>query len=134
MRGVYHGLVTSVCDSGQDYGFCCYVIDALDHIKSVAKEDDRPERYDPMVYLLIATAQFLNPIISSLCEILVVSHVDVNTRQKFDGYKKTFLRYQLKDPAAEEEVTPPPGKDIEDHRDTAYMGLEPHAEFPLTDR
>ena len=97
------------------------VIDALTYIKLVAKEDDCPERYAPLVYFLLATAQLLNPSISIFWEILVVSHVDVNTKQKFDGHRKAFLRYQLQDPATKEKVTPPPKQDIFDHWDTANI-------------
>ena len=77
---VYHGLVTLVCVSGPKYGYCCSVFEVLKHIKSVAKEGDRPERYDPLVYFLVATAQGLSPTLSDLGEASVTSIAITNDK------------------------------------------------------
>ena len=77
---MYHGLVTLVCVSGPKYGYCCSVFEVLNHIKLVAKEGDRPERYDPLVYFLVATAQGLNPTFSDLCGVLVISLAITNEK------------------------------------------------------
>ena len=82
---VYHGLVTSIYELGQDYGFCCGVLDALDYIQSVAKKDDQPERNNPLVYSLMAISQLHNPSIPDLFEISVALHADVSLRQRFAG-------------------------------------------------
>jgi len=87
----------------------------------------------------MATSQLLNPSIPNLCEICVVSHVDVNTRKKFAGYRWAFLRYQLQDPVTKEAVTPQHGQDVEDHQNTTNntsqgenVSLDPHSESPPT--
>ena len=97
------------------------MVDALAHIKLVAKEEDCTERYNPLVYFLLATTQLLNPSISALWEISVASHVDENIRQKFKDHRQAFVRYHLQDPVTKKGVIPPPEQEVEAYRGTANV-------------
>lgn len=44
---LHHSLLITVCVSGWEYGVSCSVLDAVAHIKSIAKVEDRPEQYNP---------------------------------------------------------------------------------------
>ena len=94
---LYHSLVSVVCVPGKNYGFKCGGFDALSHIKSVAKAEDCPERYDPLLYFLVATAQGLNPSKSGLVEVPSDFLADGNMKQKLKVRRRAFLQYQLRD-------------------------------------
>ena len=118
---LYHSLVlvSAVCVSDEDYGFSYNGFDALSHIKLVAKVEGCPERYNPLLYFLVATAQGLNPSKSGLDEISLASHADGNMRQKLSDRRKASLQYQLQDLATEGEVVPPTEPVVTTHQETA---------------
>mmetsp|Transcript_28717 Transcript_28717/g.30867 ORF Transcript_28717/g.30867 Transcript_28717/m.30867 type:complete len:445 (-) Transcript_28717:230-1564(-) len=66
---LYFTLVTSFCMPAEEYGFKCGADHAVHHIRNVAIAEDRPERYDPFLYFLVATIQGFNPSKSELVEV-----------------------------------------------------------------
>ena len=72
-REVYHGLVTTVSDPGDDYSYLCDVFDTLNYIQLVARNNNGQEQYNPFIYFLIATYQQLNPVILGLNKTTITS-------------------------------------------------------------
>ena len=104
---LYHSLVLAVGLPGKDYEFKCNGVNALSHIKSVAKAEDCPERYDPWIYLLVAIAQGLNASKSGLVEVPFNFFAEGDMKQKLSVHRRVFLKYQLQDLTTQEEGFPP---------------------------
>ena len=105
---LYYSLVSAFSVPAEEYGFKCGVFEALSHIKLVANAADSPERYDPFLYFLVASAQGLNPSKSDLVEVPPDFLVDGNMKQQLNIRRRAFLQFQLVDLTAEEEEEFPP--------------------------
>ena len=63
---VFSGLVTSVGERSNEYGYYCNPVNALRYIQSVAQERD--VQYNPFIYFLVASYQNLNPTMTDLSQ------------------------------------------------------------------
>ena len=103
---LYFSLVTSFCIPAEEYGFRCGAVDAVHHIRNVAIAEDRPERYDPFLYFLVATTQGFNPSKSELVEV-PTEVITEEMRQQLIIRQRSFLKFQLATMVEEEEVASP---------------------------
>ena len=100
---LYYSLVSAFGVPAEEYGFKCEVLEALLHIKSVAKAEETPERYNSFMYFLVASAQGLNPSKSTLAEVPPDSAKEGIMKQQLKVRLKDFLQFQLGDIDSEEE-------------------------------
>ena len=90
---LYYSLVSAFGVPAEEYGFKCGVLEALEHIKSVANTEDRPERYNPFLYFLVASAQGLNPSKSDLVEVPTDFIADGIMKQQLKIRQRAFLQF-----------------------------------------
>ena len=130
---LYYSLVTAFGVPAEEYGFKCGMVEAISHIKSVANAEDMPERYNPFLYFLVASAQGLNPSKSVLAEVPADFSADGIMKQQLQIRLRSFLQFQLGDiDTVEKEASPPTAPGVSTPQAVEFPPTVPQDGTPQT--